>query len=562
MVDNQLTEQTLIEAEKLAAVNFDQTQREQMLIGLEDQIHRIRQLRDVVLDNSLPPAPIFDPRLPGTPFDHEQRPVVLSVVTPGEIPPSDEDIAFAPLVSLSAWLREGLLSSTRLTEIYLERLARLGPELECVMTMTPDLARAQAKRADEELRGGNYRGLLHGVPWAAKDLLDTAGIATTWGATPYRDRVPDQDSAVVKKLTDSGAVLVAKTTLGALAYGDIWFGGRTRNPWNTREGSAGSSAGSAVAVAAGLAGFAIGTETLGSIVSPCMRCGTTGLRPTYGRVSRAGAMALCWSLDKIGPICRRVEDTALVLAALNGYDSADPGSIAMPFNVDMTAGVGRLRVGYDPSSFQQEGSDPLDTAVLGELRGMGVEMVEVALPDLPYNGLWTILHAEAAAAFEELTLSKRDQLLVRQDAEAWPNLFRKARLLSAVDLVQAQRFRRLVMQETARVFTGVDAIVGPSFAGNMQLVTNFTGHPSLTIRTGFVEMDTRSGVNPIGAMGRSRDGDEGDRHRVPHGITLWGKLFDEAPMLRLGMALEQAMGAWDARPAMATSAPAPGSSPG
>lgn len=554
MVGEQLTEQTLIEAEKLAAVSFDPAQREQMLVGLEDQIDRIRQLRDVVLDNSLSPAPIFDPRLPGTPFDHEQRPVVLATATPGTIPQSDEDIAFAPLVSLSAWLREGLLSSTRLTEIYLERLARLGPELECVVTMTPDLARAQAKRADEEMLGGHYRGPLHGVPWAAKDLLDTAGIATTWGATPYRDRVPHQDSAVVRTLTDSGAVLVAKTTLGALAYGDIWFGGRTRNPWNVREGSAGSSAGSAAAVAAGLAGFAIGTETLGSIVSPCMRCGTTGLRPTYGRVSRAGAMALCWSLDKIGPICRRVEDTALVLAALNGYDSADPGSIAMPFNMDTTAGVESLRVGYDPSSFQHEGADPLDTAVLGELRQMGVELVGVALPDLPYDALWTILHAEAAAAFEELTVSKRDQLLVRQDQDAWPNLFRKARLLSAVDLVQAQRFRRLVMQETAKIFAGVDAIVGPSFAGNMQLVTNFTGHPSLTVRTGFVEMETRSGINPIGAMGRSRDADKGDLHSVPHGITLWGKLFDEAPMLRVGMALETTMGAWDARPAMATSA--------
>ena len=558
MVAERLTEQTLFEAEKLAAVSFDPGQRELALLGLEDQINRIRRLRDVVLDNSLSPAPIFDPRLPETPFDHEQRPVVLPMVSPGTMPQSDEDIAFAPLVSLSTWLREGVLSSTRLTEVYLQRLARLGPELECVVTLTPDLARAQAKQADEELAAGRCRGPLHGVPWAAKDLLDTAGIATTWGATPYRHRVPERDSAVVRSLTAAGAVLVAKTTLGALAYGDIWFGGRTRNPWNTREGSAGSSAGSAAAVAAGLVGFAIGTETLGSIVSPCMRCGATGLRPTYGRVSRAGAMALCWSLDKIGPICRRVEDTAWVLAALNGHDSADPGSIAMPFNVDATAGVDTLRVGYDPSSFEAEGAEPLDTAVLAELRRMGVELTEIALPDLPYDALWTILHAEAAAAFEELTLSGRDRLLVRQDKDAWPNLFRKARLLSAVDLVQAQRFRRLVMEETARIFAGVDAILGPSFAGNMQLVTNFTGHPSLTLRTGFVEMETRSGINPIGAMGRSLEADKGDRHCVPHGITLWGKLFDEGPMLRLGMALEQAMGAWDARPAMATSASSTG----
>jgi Asp-tRNA(Asn)/Glu-tRNA(Gln) amidotransferase A subunit family amidase len=408
-VDTRISPLSLAEAEKLVAVEYNAEQRELVLIDLEDQINRIKKLRSVSLPNALVPASVFDPRLPGTYFDLEQRPIVNSSREPGSLPANDEDIAFSPLISLSEWLRVGALSSTRLTEIYLARLARFNSELECVVTITGELALTQAARADEELAAGRYRGPLHGVPWVAKDLLDTAGIATTWGATPYRDRVPGRDAAVVRRLKEAGAVLVAKSTLGALAYGDVWFGGRTRNPWNPGEGSAGSSAGSAAVVAAGLAGFAIGTETLGSIVSPCMRCGTTGLRPTYGRVSRDGAMALCWSLDKIGPICRRVEDAALVLAALNGHDGLDPGSVDMPFNFDATGDVKNMRVGYDPAWLDEEGADPLDTAVVEMVERAGMELVEITLPPLPYEALWLILHAEAAAAFEELTLSGRDQ---------------------------------------------------------------------------------------------------------------------------------------------------------
>ena len=519
-----------------------------MLIDLEDQINRIKHLRSVSLPNALAPASAFDPRLPGTSFEREQRPIVTSSHDADTLPASDEDIAFAPLVSLSAWLRAGTLSSTRLTEIYLTRLAHFNTELECVVTITEDLAREQAARADEEIAVGRYRGPLHGVPWVAKDLLDTAGIPTTWGATPYKDRVPDRDAAVVRRLEEAGAVLIAKSTLGALAYGDIWFAGRTRNPWNSGEGSAGSSAGSAAAIAAALAGFAIGTETLGSIVSPCMRCGATGLRPTYGRVSRDGAMALCWSLDKIGPICRRVEDTALVLAALNGHDDADPGSVDLPFNFDATRSVRGLRLGYDPAWLDAEGADPLDATAVETLERTGIKLVKITLPALPYEALWTILHVEAAAAFEELTLSGRDRLLVRQDKDAWPNLFRRARLISAVDFLQAQRFRTIVMQEMATIYADVHAIVGPSFAGPMQLVTNFTGHPSLTLRSGFVDRATRAGINPIGAMGRSGDADSSERHSVPHGITLWGRLYDEGTILNMGMALEAELGVWDRRP--------------
>jgi Asp-tRNA(Asn)/Glu-tRNA(Gln) amidotransferase A subunit family amidase len=547
-VDARITARSLAEAEKLIAVEYSPEQRELVLIDLEEQINRIKNLRNVSLPNALAPALTFDPRLPDTDFEREQRPIVTSSRGPGPLPASDEDIAFAPLVSLSEWLRAGTLSSTRLTGIYLARLARFNTELECVVTITERLALEQAARADEEIAAGRYRGPLHGVPWAAKDLLDTAGIATTWGATPYKERVPDRDAAVVRRLAEAGAVLVAKSTLGALAYGDIWFAGRTRNPWNPAEGSAGSSAGSAAAVAAALAGFAIGTETLGSIVSPCMRCGTTGLRPTYGRVSRDGAMALCWSLDKIGPICRRVEDTALVLAALNGHDAADPGSVDLPFNFDATHSVQGLRVGYDPAWLDDDGADPLDAAVVESVQRMGMQLVEITLPPLPYEALWSILHVEAAAAFEELTLSGRDQLLVRQDKDAWPNLFRRARLISAVDFLQAQRFRKIVMQEMATIYDDVHAIIGPSFAGPMQLVTNFSGHPSLTLRTGFVERATRAGVNPIGAMGRPADPGAGERHSVPHGITLWGRLYDEGTILNIGMALEADLGVWDRRP--------------
>lgn len=547
-MDARITALNLAEAEKLVAVEYSPEQRELVLIDLEEQINRIKNLRSVSLPNALAPASAFDPRLPGTDFELEQRPIVTSSHDPGPLPASDEEIAFAPLVSLGEWLRTGTLSSTRLTEIYLARLAHFNTELECVVTITEGLALEQAARADEEIATGCYRGPLHGVPWAAKDLLDTAGIATTWGATPYKDRVPDRDAAVVRRLKEAGAVLVAKSTLGALAYGDIWFAGRTRNPWNPGEGSAGSSAGSAAAVAAALAGFAIGTETLGSIVSPCMRCGTTGLRPTYGRVSRDGAMALCWSLDKIGPICRRVEDTALVLAALNGHDAADPGSVDLPFNFDATRSVRGLRVGYDPAWLDDEGAEPLDAAVVETVQRTGMELVEITLAPLPYEALWSILHVEAAAAFEELTLSGRDRLLVRQDKDAWPNLFRRARLISAVDFLQAQRFRKIVMQEMATIYDDVHAIIGPSFAGPMQLVTNFTGHPSLTLRTGFVERATRAGINPIGAMGRPGDPDAGEPHPVPHGITLWGRLYDEGTILNIGMALEAELGVWDRRP--------------
>ena len=519
-----ITARTLAEAEQLAAIELTEQEREQALEDLEQQIDRFRRRRAHALANGDAPATVFDPLLGAL---HEPRPtarVRLSEGEPGALPLRDQDIAFAPVTALARWIETRALSAERLTRIYLERLKRLGPRLECVVTLTEDRALAQARAADRAIARGDYRGPLHGIPWGAKDLFDTAGIRTTWGATPYKDRVPSEDAVVVKRLDDAGAVLVAKLTLGALAYGDIWYGGRTNNPFDLEQGSSGSSAGPAAATAAGLVGFALGTETLGSIVSPCMRCGTTGLRPTFGRVARSGAMALCWSLDKIGPIARTVEDCAVVLAAINGADAGDPSSLDVPLEFDARRAVRGLRVGYAPAWFEGERVPDVDRRALEALRSSGVRLVEIELPDWPYGSLMTILLVEAAAAFEELTLSDRDDELVWQEPQAWPNSFRQTWFIPATEYVQAQRFRRQVAEMMARRFETLDALISPSYAGSLLLITNNTGHPSLTLRSGF-----------------------DDRGR-PRGITLWGRRFAEGTLCSIGMALERALGVWDRRP--------------
>jgi Asp-tRNA(Asn)/Glu-tRNA(Gln) amidotransferase A subunit family amidase len=403
---------------------------------------------------------------------------------------------------------------------------------------------AQAEQADALLAAGTWLGPLHGIPYGAKDILDTAGITTGWGAEPFAHRVPETDAEVIRRLTAAGAVLLGKTSVGALAYGEVWYGGRTRNPWNTEEGSRGSSAGSASATAAGLVGFAIGTETLGSIVAPCARCGTVGLRPTFGRVSRAGAMALCWSLDKIGPICRAVDDAALVLAVINGFDAQDACSIAAPFGWDATRSAAGLRVGYLAADF----TDALDLAALGEVRRLGAAVIPLELPDLPYEALRHLLFAEAAAAFEELTLEDTDDTLTRQDPGAWPNSFRKARFLSAVDHIQLDRFRRRVMQEMHALFRRVDVLLAPPTTGPMTVIGNMTGHPCLTIRAGFTDVRTREMPAFLNAEIREMDG---PAHTVPHAITIVAPLFEEAAALTLGQALEIALAVADRRPNLA-----------
>ncbi len=466
---------------------------------------------------------------------------------PGPLPSADADIAFAPVTKLSRWIETRKLTSERLTNIYLERLRKFNPELRCVITLTPEHALAQAKQADAEIAAGKYRGPLHGIPWGAKDLLDTAGIRTTYGAEPFMDRVPSVDATVVKRLNDAGAVLVAKLSMGALALNDVWFGGQTMNPWLLQEGSSGSSAGPGSATAAGLVGFAIGSETGGSIVSPSMRNGVEGLRPTFGRVARTGAMTLCWSLDKLGPMTRSVEDTILVLHAITGPDQADVSSVPSKLDFDAAASVKGLRVGYFPAWMKEAPATDVDRAALDQVSRLGMVPVEVSIPNWPYDSLDLILFSEAAAAFEELTLTHGVDKLKMQVPDAWPNSFRQARFLSAVDFVQADRFRRMVAVEMERVFTQVDVLLVPSLRDEMLTLTNFTGHPSLTLRAGFVEVsEARSDWAPDPAHPLPKFSPP---RRVPHGVTLIGRLFDEGTMVQAGLALERAFGVADARPA-------------
>ena len=542
MTDLTIDDASLNAAERLFGVRFTQAERAQMREDLAQQVELAVRRRAVKLPNALPPATLFDPRLPGFTMP-TQSTLNIPCVVPA-LPTSAEDIAFAPVRHLSAWLAGGQLSSLRLTRIYLDRIRRYDPALLSFATVTEAAALAQAERADALLAAGTWLGTLHGIPYGAKDVLDTAGITTGWGAEPFARRVPDTDAQVIRRLEAAGAVLLGKTSVGALAYGDIWYGGQTRNPWNVEEGSRGSSAGSASATAAGLVGFAVGTETLGSIIAPCARCGATGLRPTFGRVSRSGAMALCWSLDKIGPICRSVADTALVLAAINGFDAEDCGSIAAPFGWDATRSSAGLRVGYLATDF----TDKLDLAALDAVRGLGATTIPLELPDLPYDALRHLVFAEAAAAFEELTLDDIDDTLARQDPGAWPNTFRKARFLSAVDHIQLDRLRRRVMHEMDALFRRVDLLLASEMTGPMTVIGNMTGHPSLTVRAGFSERRTRQIPAFLGAEIKEMDR---PARTVPHAIAIVAPLFDEAAALTLGHALEAALAIADRRPTLA-----------
>jgi Asp-tRNA(Asn)/Glu-tRNA(Gln) amidotransferase A subunit family amidase len=539
--------ETIAAAERVMGVTLSDGERALMADNIAAQIDLARRRRVVSLPVDLAPATRFDPRLPGWRAP-AATPLRLPRETAPPLPESDEDIAFAPVTRLAAWIEARALTSLRLTEIYLKRIERLNPLLQCYAVVTADLAMQQAREADRLLAAGTHLGPLHGIPWGCKDILDTAGITTGWGAEPYRERVPQADATVVRRLASAGAVLLGKTTVGALAYGDIWYGGRTNNPWNREEGSSGSSAGSASATAAGLAGFALGTETLGSIVAPSLRCGTTGLRPTFGRVPRTGAMPLCWTLDKIGPICRSVADTALVLAAIDGADPADPCNIPAAFGFDSTQPAEGLRVGYFPKDFEDPTASEFDRAALAVARAQGLELVPLERPDLPYAALMNLLIAEAAASFEALTLDNLDDTLAWQEPGAWPNTFRKARFLSAVDHIQLDRLRRRVMQDMDAAFAGVDAMIGPCFVGPMLTITNFTGHPCLVLRSGFYQEATRSQISLAKARLDQGEAAEGPLHEVPHAICVWGKLFDEGTPLRIGIALEWAFGVAERRP--------------
>ncbi len=531
-----LTMAAIAAAEAVLGVDYTEAERALMLPNLGAQIEAALLRRALALPPELAPATRFDPRLPGftmpSPAPTAWEPPDLP------LPASDEDIAFAPAAALAGWVHRGRLTAERLTELYLARIARHGSTLLCFAAMTAEAALGRARELDAMAARGHWLGPLHGIPYGMKDIIDTAGVETSWGAEPYRGRVPSEDAFVTTALHDAGAIMLGKTTVGALAYGDIWHGGRTLNPWNRDEGSSGSSAGSAAATAAGLVGFAIGTETLGSIVAPSTRCGTVGLRPTFGRVSRRGAMPLCPSLDKIGPICRAVTDTALVLQALNGLDPADPFQIAAPLGDGASTAIAALRVGIYEADFADPATHELDHAALAAVRELGCTIVPLQRSDLPYSALTAILYAEAAASFEHLTLSGRDDELAWQDADAWPNAFRKARFLSAVDHVQLDRFRRLVMQEMARAFGQVDLIFGPSQVGPMMVITNFTGHPCLCLPVGLRPSPSRGRPSLARARLDLETAAAGPMHDVPHTVCLWGRLFDEGPMLALGRALE------------------------
>jgi Asp-tRNA(Asn)/Glu-tRNA(Gln) amidotransferase A subunit family amidase len=539
-----VTPTTFAEAEKLMQISMTQAEQEQAAASwrqsMAQYLERRTGPRRVALADTDAPATIWNPVLPGITVRPVRDRFVRSSAGAAALPSADDAIAYAPVTQLSRWIESRQLTSTRLTNIYLARIERLDSRLRSVITLTREHALARAKLADAEIGDGKYRGPLHGIPYGVKDLLDTQDIATTYGAEPFRNRVPSSDSFVVRRLNEAGAVLVAKLSLGALALNDIWFGGQTMNPWLNEEGASGSSAGPGAATAAALVGFSIGSETGGSIVSPAMRCGVTGLRPTFGRVARTGAMTLCWSLDKLGPMTRTVEDAILVLQAINGGDSGDESSVSRPLDFDATAPVAGVRVGYVAKWMNERPATDLERRALAVAKKLGLELKEVTLPDWPYSSLMPILFAEGAASFEQLALDGQLGSLKVQVKDAWPNLFRQARFLSAVDFVQADRLRRKVAREMARVFEAVDALMVPSLRDEQLTISNFTGHPSLTLRAGFVEVaEARSDwapdpANPLPKFSPPR--------RVPHGITLLGRLFEDGLLGQVGMAMEREFG--------------------
>jgi len=540
-VGPEVTAATFGAAEKLVQVQLTPAQRAQAVSNWRRSMAPLYERRTgprrVKLNAELAPYSTWNPMLPGHAALPAGERFVRSARDPGPLPATDAAIAFASVWQLSRWLESRQLTSERLTRIYLQRIATFDPKLRCIITLTADLALRQAKQADREIAAGKYRGPLHGIPWGGKDLLDTAGIHTTYGAEPYRNRVPVSDAAVVRRLHEAGAVLLAKLSLGALALNDVWFGGQTMNPWLLEEGASGSSAGPGAATAAGLVAFSIGSETEGSIVGPSMRCGLTGLRPTFGRVPRTGAMTLAWSLDKLGPMARSVEDTLLVLQAIRGPDEGDLGSVAAPLAYEATASLSGLRCGYFPAWMHEDPATEVDRQALAQIQKLGIEAVKVSLPDWPYDGLNILLFAEAAAAFEELTLTHQDDTLRMQPPDAWPNSFRQARFLSAVDYVQADRMRRAVAQQMQRLLAEVDFLLVPSLRDEMLTISNFTGHPSLTLRAGFIEVSAARSdwapdpQHPLPTFKPAR--------RVPHGVTLIGRLFEEGKIGRVGLALEE-----------------------
>lgn len=553
-----ITLDMVINAEKLAGVEFTQAQREMLMEGVNTNLGRYATFREIPLDNSVPSSLQFSPVLPGMKFDMQKRPMKASKPPVVKRPANLEEVAFWPVTHLAALLRTRQATSLELTNMYIARLKRYDPTLKCVVTITEELAIKQAKQADAEIAAGKYKGPLHGIPWGCKDLVARKSYKTTWGAAPFKDQVIDLDATLMERLDAAGAVLIAKLVSGELASGDQWFGGQTRNPWNPEEGSSGSSAGPAAATSAGCVGFAIGSETTGSIVGPSTRCSVYGMRPTYGRISRHGVMTLCWSLDKLGPMARGVEDLALILAATYGPDGRDLTVSDVPFNWDATLDIKKLRVGYAKGAFDE--TRPVaeekanDTAALNKLREMGVNLIPIEYPDLPIQDITTICDTEAAAMFDELTRSGRDSLLARQEKNGDANFYRTLRFVPAVEYLKATRLRTLIMQQMAKMMEGIDIYIAPmplgvrppigspaaaaaaaaavaaprntnrSLIGLNTTLTNVTGYPGVVVRNG------------LNAKGQ------------PTSFSMIGNLYAEAKMLRLAHAYQMATTWHEAHP--------------
>ena len=517
-------------AARVIALDFTEPEQDSMLRDVRDNRKEYIKMRSLSLGNDVPMSLWQSPVLPGMQFNTKQLPVLWNIPANVNLPKNKADLAFYSILQLASLIKYKKISSVDLTTFFIERIRKYGDTLQCVITVTEEMAMQQAKAADAEMAKGKYRGPLHGIPFGLKDLFAVKGTKTTWGAAPYKDQTIEEDSYVYTKLKDAGAVLVAKFTLGALAMGDWWYGGRTKNPWNLNFGSSGSSAGSASATVAGLVPFAIGTETLGSIVSPSTACGATGLRPTFGSISRSGGMTLSWSLDKIGPICRSAEDAAVVFNYIHGTDGKDASAVNMPFNYSIKKDIKKLRIGYAKNYFDRiRDTSANEWKVLKAFEKMGVQLIPVIFPDsavYTFDMVGIIIGAESAAAFDQLTVSGLDDQLTRQNKNDWPNSFRTSRLIPAVEYINANRHRYLLMQKMNSFFETVDLVITPTFAGSQLAITNLTGHPALCMPTGF------------------------NQRKLPTSISFIGKLYDEATLLQIGKFFQDITSWDDVHPAL------------
>ncbi|MCP2042549.1 amidase [Pontibacter sp. HSC-36F09] len=530
LADDKITVDVLRSAQQMIGLNFTDAQLDSATASVAEFRESYQRIRKQPVTNDVAPALQFNPIPVGFELEQKREKFEVERRKGIKLPANREELAFYSVPQLAELVRTKQISSEELTKFFLGRLKQHGPTLQCVTSLTEELALEQARRADQEIKAGKYKGMLHGIPYGVKDLLATKRYKTTWGSVPYKDQQIDLDATVVQRLEQAGAVLVAKLTLGELAMGDVWYGGKTRSPWDTTKGSSGSSAGSAAAVAAGLLPFAIGTETLGSIVSPSTACGTTGLRPTFGRVSRHGAMALSWSMDKIGPIARSAEDCAIVFNAIYGPDGKDLTVVDAPFNYNKNVDVRKLRVGYLHKDFERDYPfKENDKATLEALRNAGIELVPIELPNLPARDLIMTISVEGATAFDELTRSGRDSLMVQQHKNAWPNIFRAGRFVTAVEYLQTQRVRSLIIQQMYEKLKGIDVYLSPSFAGSNLVMTNLSGHPCVVLPNGF------------------------QKNGMPTTITFMGQLYGEAKVLALAKLYQELTNHDEQRPPMALS---------